>query len=303
MTSTLYVPTDSNGIQHLGDHERRWLLPSWLEAAWQPGDLAARAPGEHPLVLLSAGALLEDLDERIFVAVPEPPAPEPFTAARLVAEAGWGVTPAASFALDCAEHVLGTAGGVTLPHGPSLAEVIADARRFLEASQAVDENRLGFVARLAAARRMRRDSDQLGGLALAAADDDLRSGLDALDDPEWATVASLGDAVLAAIEALRQIALPRYTASREATYERDDRSAPPPSPQVITTPWGAAVVGGTAALDYVPAYASARDAAERARLVMTDRGGSSSAADERAWQAERLETYLARHVPPPAPRS
>ena len=320
LTETLYVATDIHGLQHLPGYDRRWVLPRVAHGTSTPGPEVVASSGEHDLVLFDAAGLLDELGERIFVAElgdtdaqvkmggdeegaaasPEGTREEGEEVhrcsgrrGRLLHEAAWDASRAARFALECASHVLGDAAAVSLPHGPTLAEVLAEARRFLDEAGAVDEQRLGFLARVSVARRLRRTKDRLGRLAGAVSDQDVLEGLDALDDPAWATVAALGDAVLAAIEALTLLALPRYVAQREQAYDAGDSSGSAPVPQVLTTPWGPVLVGGSSIAEHVPTYISARDAAERSRLVSLDRDGKEAEAAERSWQAELLEKVLA----------
>jgi hypothetical protein len=101
--------------------------------------------------------------------------------------------------------------------------------------------------------------------------------------------------VLAAVEALRHIALPRYAATRESVAEELDGHEEQKSPrtgEVITTPWGSIAVGAEHVASYEPAAVCARDAADRARQAVTDRDGAAAGATERRWQVERLETVL-----------
>lgn len=299
MTTALYVPTDIDGAQHLPGGEHHWTLLGRDSGTGAP---ATAESGSH-LVLYDAEGLLDELGERIFAATVDEPAaidastPHPgrilARTAHLVAETPWTVTAAARFALDCAAHVLGDAGDVALPNGTTLAEVLHEARRYLDESDGVDEHRLGFVARLGAARRLQRERERIEQLAAAAIDEDVAAGLDALEDPAWTTVAALGDAVFAAVEALRHLALPRYTAARERSYEADESADDmPAAPFLLSTPFGTGFVGGGFPDDHVPAYVSARDAAERARGVAADRGGAEAGDAERAWQVATLRAAL-----------
>ncbi len=307
MNQALYVAIDTAGAQHLPGGERRWALPIIGGGGATDAPTTTAEAGGH-LVLFDADGLLDELGERIFTAALDEPAPAAALGegagaggggrvlarvAHLVAETPWNVTSTARFALDCAAHVLGDAGDVALPNGTTLADILGEARRYLDEADGVDEHRLGFVARLGAARRLQRDRERIGQLAAAAIDADVAAGLDALEDPAWTTVAALGDAVFAAVEALRHLALPRYTASRERAFEADESAdEPSPAPFLLSTPFGTGFVGGGFPDDHVPAYVSARDAAERARSVAADRSGESAGASERAWQVAALEAVL-----------
>jgi len=311
MTDHLYVATDAHGVQRANEKDVVWDLPA---PGGAPGGATAEA---GPLVLSTALVLLEELGERIFIAEPGGAAvvstdrtgsPEPSgtgspersgivtaSAARLVAETAWGVERAAHLALDCAEHVLGDASGTVLPGGATLGEVVAEARRVLGRSSDGAEQRLGVLARLSAARRLRRQGEVLGDLALEALNEDLTGALDALDDPAWATVASARDAVLGAVEAVRHLALPRYVEARERAYEdnADEAESSRGAPTgMFMTPWGPIVLGAEHQSGYAPAWVAARDSAMRARDAVLARDGEQAAAQERVWQAGRLEELL-----------
>ncbi|MDA8290880.1 MAG: hypothetical protein M0Z33_04250 [Actinomycetota bacterium] len=295
MTVTLYVATDRDGVQHADARSVAWRLP---DEAGTPG-APVEPPG--PFVLETASALLDDLDERIFVAVPGDGEGAPdatgmlrAASASLLGESAWDVAAAASFALDCADHVLGEAASVALPGGSTLGSAIADARDVLVRASENAEQRLGLLARLAAARRLHRTGGAIGDVAFEAVLRDTESAVVALDDPAWATVASARDAVLAAVEALRHFALPRYVAARERSYDegRGESDVRPAPSTVWTTPWGPVTVGAEHLQGFEPAWVAARDAAVRARDAARSSRGEHAELDERAWQASRLATYL-----------
>jgi len=281
-----FVPTDAAGVQRFPDHERVWPLPG--DSA--PGAVAHVRPGEHELVLLDADGLLDQLGERIFLAE-EVPAE---AGARLVRELPWGLEATADFALDCAEHALealGDAGaaGLSLPDGTAVAEVLVEARRFLRSAEAGGDRRLGWLSRLALARRLGKEQDEVAGLATAEIVTDEAADLDALDDPRWGNLAAISSALLACTEVLRHLALPRYVAARERTFGLD--GAQPDPGQAVVTPWGP--VGIASHLpEYVPAYVSAREAAERARTAVADHAGTAAGEAERAAQRRRLLELL-----------
>ncbi|HVC24914.1 MAG TPA: hypothetical protein VND23_04080 [Acidimicrobiales bacterium] len=290
------MPTDSHGMQHTDGLDVAWQLPG---GDGRPGALTT-APGG--LVLRTASALLDELGERIFEAAPSGTTADVdtagvarVTAATLVVESGWNVERAATFALDCAEHVLGDASEAVLPGGSTLGSVITDAREVIERASDGAEQRLGVLARLNAARRLRRKGEVIGDFAFEAALEDTESAIDALEDPAWTKIASTRDAVLAAVEALRHLALPRYVAAREHTYDgrhdADEGTASAPS-TMWATPWGPITFGAEHRQDYEPAWVAARDTAVRARDAARSAGGDSAESDERAWQATTLARAL-----------
>jgi hypothetical protein len=296
MTANLYVATDSTGVQHAGGAAVRWHLPTADGAAE-----VTTAPEGSTLVLCSATALLDELGDRIYLAEPTAGATDVdadgvarVLAARLLAETSWSVERAAQFALDCAEHVLGDAAGAVLPGGATLGDVIVDARSVLERSSDAAETRLGTLARLWALHRLRRQGEKIGDLAFGTLAEDRVADLDALDDPAWATAATVRDAVLGAVEALRHVALPRHVAASEATYElaasTGDTPSTPSAP--IVTPWGTITVGAEHRRSDEPAWIAARDTASRARDAARDRGGEDADRAELAFQAEQLERLL-----------
>lgn len=297
MTEQLYVATDARGVQHAEGGDVTWHLPP-------PSGPASEtvAPGGGRLALRTAAALVDELDERIFVAAPAGATTGldgivEVGAARLVAETAWDVATAARFALDCAEHVLGEAADAPLPGGATLGEIVTDARRVLERSGDGAEQRLGLLARLFAARRLRHRGEVLGDVAFETLVEDSGEALEALDDPAWAAVATVRDAVLGAVEAVRYLALPRYIAARESAYEETrDGDADPPSTAAGTfmTPWGPITIGAEHHRGFEPAWVAARDTALRARDTVRGTGGDDD--QERSWQAARLAELLAPHA-------
>ncbi|MGD0943866.1 MAG: hypothetical protein ABR972_06260 [Acidimicrobiales bacterium] len=283
-----YVATDSDGLQHHEGYRRRWSLPVRRDDRWQPGEVVE--PDEHGKpVVLDAGELLDQLGECVFVAEPVGDA----GAARLVASTSWSQLTAANFALDCVEHLLKIVPGsaeAELPGGGTLGEIIASARRYLITGAGTDAHRLGFVSRIASHRRLRREGTAIGDAAFAAAAQAEGQGVDILSDPAWETLAAARDAVLAAVEAVRHVALPfladRETRKYEALEERRVAEV-----DEVDTPWGRFAVGG-GGLKYVPSWVSARDAAERSRQAAADLGGPEAGEAERSWQARRLVERL-----------
>jgi len=300
MTDPLYVTTDADGVEHTADGDIVWQLPS------TGATTTARA--DHPLVLRDSGALLEVLDEAIFRAEPVGEVTQSgdgtvhATSARLVVKTGWETESATRLALFCADHVLGNARDVPLPDGTPLGKVVSDAQRVLdelESRPGEDLGYLGYLARLSALRRLHREHGELSDLALAAMVEDEKKDVEALDDPAYATVVPVIDAVLAAIEALRHHALPRSEMGREDRAEQREqhRSLEGRSelgiPTVMVTPFGSAMSGGgPKLLAHEPAWTSAREAARHARMAARDRGGQTGEMDERSWQASALASLL-----------
>ncbi len=298
---TLYVPTDVEGRQFHGDHETRWPLPERTpDGSVIPGAETAGS-AMSPLTLFSADGLLEELNDRIFVAVVPPAAlaedrPWGMAAdgARLVAETAWSTSAAAHFALDCAAHVLrlSDAGEVRLKGGESLGEVVEAARNWLADADGGSSGLLGRVSRIAIARRLRRSSDRVAALAFGQTVADEALDIDAMDDPAWEAIAATRDAVLAAVDAVRHQAFPQLAERESVRYEEDlvNASNASPDPEPVPTPWGTFVVGAPGGI--VPASVAARDAAERARQAAGDAGGRGAEAAERAWQRDRLVAAL-----------
>jgi len=297
MNKNLYVATNAEGVETTATGEIAWTLPRVGAAVITPGDVV-RAPAGGELVLRRPVALLEALDERIFAAEAVDRADnrsETVTArsARLTAETPWGVDGAAHFALDCATHSLGAAAATALPDGSTLGDVVAEARVILDHTNPDGEERLGMLARFAALRRLRRLGSEVGDASLARMSRDLGDDLDALDDPAWTTLAACSEAVLAALEALRHLAMPRYARTREDPLDEHQAEAPSTPRALIPTPWGPITLGAEHHSPYQPAWAAARDAAARARESAADAGGPGAATAERAYQAALLERILA----------
>ena len=168
---------------------------------------------------------------------------------------GGGVVPA-----DCVEHILEIVPGsaeAELPDGGTLGAIIGSAaiHRY---GRRTDDHRLGVVSRIAAARRLRRESTAIGDAAFTAAAQAEGQGVDILSDPAWETLAAARDAVLAAVEAVRHVAFP-FLADRETwRYEAHEEHKVAEVDQV-DTPWGRFAVGG-AGPKYAPSWVAARDA-------------------------------------------
>jgi hypothetical protein len=274
----LYVTTDGMGVQHLPGGEIRWPLP----AAGQPG---APLPTDGIVaVFYEIDGLLEAVGERIFVAEREP--------ARLVQETAWTLERAAQFALDCAEHAVFDADELILPSGISLGGVMRAARQLLDSSGTNADEARGIVqriSRLAEARRLRKMGDEVADVARQLTVGDEQADLDALDDGAFTSVASVRDAVLAAVETLRHVAAPELVQAREERYEHDSNVAFSEA-KPIYTPWGSFIVGGPRGMP--PASTSVREAAGRARQAVTDSRGPEEGAEERSWQLGRLKELL-----------
>jgi hypothetical protein len=283
-----FVATDADGLQHHEGYRRRWPLPAREADGWRPGDVVE--PDEHGIpVVLDAGQLVDQLGECVFAAEPAGQS----GAARLVAGTSWSEKEATIFALDCVEHILQIVPGsadAELPDGGTLGAIIASARQYLETGTGADTHRLGFVSRIAAARRLRRESTAIGDAAFTAATQAEGQGVDILSDPAWETLAAARDAVLAAVEAVRHVAFP-FLADRETRrYEAHEEHKVAEVDQV-DTPWGRFAVGG-AGPKYAPSWVAARDAAERSRQAAADLGGPAAGESERSWQIERLVERL-----------
>lgn len=265
------------------------------EARFDPPGAGGGQHGEGPVALRSADGLLEELGERIFVAEPLAEATAgqavlEVARARLVAETAWDDEAAARFATTCAEHALGEDGEVALPHGRTLAEVLADVRRALE-QPGPAEGLLGTLSRFSTLRRLRRDGAAVSDLAALAAKQDARVGLELLEDPAWTTLAAIAEAVLASVEALRYRSHPHYVASQEELADRRPAEVPG-ALDIEETPWGPVLLGPERVPGYVSAAACAEEAAERARQAVVDTRGETAAAGERAFQAQLLARLL-----------
>jgi hypothetical protein len=290
MSDAYYVTTDPSGVEHSADGSVTWVLPA-------PGVDAVTEATTATLVLRRPALLIDDLEAKIFHAEALDPADDDHGAlvvrrARLVAPTAWDTGSAAKFALDCARHVLGNAGDVALPSGDTLESVINDAATVLDQASPEAEARLGFLARVRAARRLERTGETIQAIALQLLTEDDDAAREAIKDPAWTTAATVSDAVLAAIEALRSYALPRYVASREDGVEENGTDAPATGTSIISTPWGPIALGTEHHSPYAPAWAAARDAAARARDVARETDGPAGERDERAWQGDCLEALL-----------
>ena len=98
----------------------------------------------------------------------------------------------------------------------------------------------------------------------------------ALDDPAWTTIAACSEAVLAALEALRHLAVPRDERSREEVLDEHPASPPGVGSSFIPTPWGPIALGAEHRSPYESAWAAARDAGRPRPGV----GGATSGARE-----------------------
>jgi hypothetical protein len=293
---SLYVATDDTGVEHSAAGQVVWKLP--VGGVGQATDLG------HPLVLREPRALLDVLDERIYLAEP-PTSVETGSdgtvsvpTAQLTAETKWNTAAATKFALDCADHLLGEVGDVSLPDGMSLAKVTADARQLLNGTASESMEHLGRLARLSALRRLRHEQTGITALSLKELDDADRKNMDAFDDPAYATAITVTDSVLAAIEALRHYVVPAAYINREDAkgnreqYGIEDRQTDIPAPTMIATGFGSIMLNAPHLLPYDPAWVSARESARHARSAMKDRKGVDGEASELTWQAATLGAIL-----------
>ncbi len=297
MAPALYVPTDATGVEHAADGRIPWQLP-----------IDGRVGETHgpQLVLRPSKVLLNVLDERIWYAEA---AGEPVGkaerdgslcvgTARLVAETAWNVESATHFALSCAERAADRAGVLGLPDGTLLADAVGEARRVLDETAPEHLDRLGYLARVRALRRMRRERFETTGLSVELLGEDEARDAEALDDPDYEAVITVIDSVLAAIEAVHHHVLPHlYVALEEGNVEHAehrmmDRRTPTRAGTVRPTPWGPQMTGAHFAFQYEPAWAAARDAARHARLAARDRSGPRGEEAELAWQAAELDATL-----------
>jgi hypothetical protein len=268
---------------------RRWPLPEKDDTGgFRPGAIV-RLEKDEPLVLRDLDGLLEDLGERIFEAERIPGQEGEQEGARLLAETAWSLGGAARFALDCVDHIVGGSSELKLPGGASVTELIEQARRFLEEGDEKHSGLLQSVSRLALARRLKQQGDDVADVALRFAVEDEAADEDTFSDPAWTAAASLRDALLAAVEALRHEALPSLVEGENLLYERDEAAASP-EPELISTPWGNFTGGGLKGV--VPAWIAAQDAAARARQAMADTAGPAAGEAERAYQKELLAKAL-----------
>lgn len=296
MDEFLYVSTDANGVEHAATGRVVWTLP--VAGVSQVTDLG------HPLVLRQTRALLEVLDERIYLAE-SPQHTEIGTdgtasvpTARLTTQTHWNAAAATMFALDCADHLLSEVGDVSLPDGTSLSKVTADARQMLDGTASDSMEHLGRLASLSALRRLRHERTEITAVSFDELDDAARKDIDAFDDPAYATIITITDSVLAAIEALRHYVLPAFYINNEDArenreqYANEDRETAIPAPTLISTPLGPVMLHAPHLLPYDPAWTGAREAARHARIAMKDRNGTDAAASELTWQAAKLASLL-----------
>ncbi len=292
MGEQLYVATDRTGVQHAGAGDVVWDLA-------QGGTAPLHATR---IELYDLDGLLDRLDERIFRAVAEGevhPGPVPgvhlASAAHLDGELSWSPSAAARFALDCCAHAFAAERDLALPRGRSLGDVLTEAGDALEHAEADNAGMFATVARLSRLRHLRRTREALESATLGVAREDERDALDLLDDPAWTTLAAVGEAVLATLEALRRALAPRFVRAWDAEEGRlaAERRAGAPLPTRIIelpTPWGNLAVGGERIPESPPAARCAAEAAERVRQAVADRDGGAEA--ERAWQRARLAATL-----------
>ena len=290
MGDRYYVVTDAAGVAHAGEIERHFDLVA-----------GSGLVDGGPVVLRTTTALLDELDEVIFEAEPIGSSKEITVGAiqaddaRLLRRTAWDARGAAEFALACADHVAQAERGVTIPGGHTIGSILDDAKGFLADADAQKEGRLAQLARFATARRLNRAGASVGDVARARLEEDLQHEIDATSDPEWTMLASVVDAVLATVEAIRYIALPRYVAEREeAGGERDEQAGVAFIPQIYTSPWGPFTIGAEHESAYTPTSHLAREAAFRARETVGDRDGQAAQEAETAWQVAQLESILSR---------
>ncbi|MGC1238850.1 MAG: hypothetical protein WA860_08705 [Acidimicrobiales bacterium] len=296
MDQRLYVATDAKGVEHSATGRVAWKLP--VDGVGQVTDLG------HPLVLREAKALLEVLDERIYLAESPksveigPDGTVSVPTAQLSAPTHWDAEAATRFALDCADHLLSEVGDFALPDGTSLTKVTADARQMLDGAASKSMEHLGQLARLHALRRLRHERTEIAGASLEQLEEDEQKDIDAFDDPAYATAITVTDSVLAAIEALRHYVLPEFYGDFQDDRENreqhaiEDRQTSISAPTLISTPLGPVALHAPHLLPYDPAWTSARESARHARLAIKDRKGADGEASELAWQATALTSLL-----------
>jgi hypothetical protein len=295
MNENLYVATDSKGVDHSTVDQVAWSLPE--------GGRIQLTKSDYPLVLRQPKALLEVLDQRIYLA--DSPTPVTIGAdgtasvstARLTLRTHWNAESATKFALDCADHLLSEVGDSLLPNGMSLVNVTADARQVLYGTATEPKEHLGRLASLSALRRLHRDRTKIAAASLDELDVAIGKDLEAFDDPAFATEQTVIDAVLAAIEALRHVALPAlYMGFEDVGETRGDHAVEDSTKQIRTPQWietgfGAIELHGPKFL-YDPAWVNARETARHARNAMKDRSGSDGESRELNWQATTLAAIL-----------
>jgi hypothetical protein len=295
MNENLYVATDAMGVDHSSVDKVAWLLP-------EDGNVQI-TKSDHPLVLRQPKALLEVLDQRIYLA--DSPTDVKIGAdgtasvstARLTLRTQWNADSATKFALDCADHLLGEVGDSPLPNGMSLVKVTADARQVLYGTATEPKEHLGRLASMSALRRLRRDRTKIASASLDELDEAMAKDLEAFDDPTFATEQTVIDAVLASIEALRHVVLPAlYMAFDDAgethgDHMVEDSKGQIPTPQWIETGFGAIGLH-VPKFPFDPAWVNAREAARHARDAMNDHGGADGEISELIWQAKTLAAIL-----------
>lgn len=299
MADRLYLATDRAGIERTDTGARQWAVPTgdadppsgpqMPTPTVDPDDPGnPPAPSVGAVQGLSADRLLDHLDERIFLL--EPAGSEGLV---LVAETSWSPIVAARFALDCLDHAFDNQLDLELPRGTTLGAVLTEARDALEHAGREEQGAFAFVRRLARLRHLRRTRELVGTTTFGLAKEDERDDLDLLDDPAWATLAALGEGLLAASEALRLAVAPRYAhATEDEGRGLSEADEPRFGMLDLQTPWGPLTVGAEKLPAHEPAARSAGEAAERARQAVTDRDGAEAGAVERTWQAVRLESLL-----------
>jgi hypothetical protein len=291
----LYVATDAMGVDHSSADKVAWSLP-------KDGNFEM-TKSDHPLVLRQPKALLEVLDQRIYLA--DSPGEVTIGAdgtalvptARLTVRTPWNAESATRFALDCADHLLAEVGDSLLPNGMSLAKVTADARQVLYGTATEPKEHLGRLASIGALRRLRRDRSKIASASLDELGAAMAKDLEAFDDPTFATEQTVIDAVLASIEALRHVVLPAlYMAFDDAgethgDHEVEDSKDQVPTPQWVETGFGAIGLH-VPKFPFDPAWVNAREAARHARNAMRDHGGADGEVRELTWQATTLAAIL-----------
>ncbi len=283
-----FVPTDADGVQFYEGERFSWPLPEPDgTGGFRPG-APLRPPRGARLALRDLDSLLEDLGERIFLAEPVVGQPERPESARLLGETAWSLEAAARFALDCVDHIVGGSGDLRLPNGASVSELLAEVRGFLEEGK-VEKGILHSISRLALARRLRRQGDEVADVAFGFALEDEAAGEDTFADPAWTAAAALREALLSAVEAIRHRAMPRLTEGENVVYE-EEQMAGGPAPETLSTPWGN--FSGGRRRGVVPAWVAAAEAAERARQAMADTSGEEAERGERAYQLRLLARAL-----------
>lgn len=291
----LYVPTDSKGVEHAAAGHIIWHLPI--------GDDVVVTRVGRALVLRQPEALLDVLDEQIYLAESlddvkvSVDGTAVVQAARLVVQTRWDTETATRFALDCADYTLNETGDVSLPDGTFLSKVVSEARQVLDGIVSGNSDRLSYLARVHALRRLRHERTEVADLSLGLLTADEALDIDALDDPAYATVIPITDCVLVAIEALRHHVLPKpYMDIEDAREEREehenlDSQRSVSGPKVVFTGFGT-LVSGSPFLPYEPAWTAAREAARHVCLAAKDRQGEVGEANERARQATLLASIL-----------